>query len=145
MIEQPEFIEGGDYTDFRGRISFVNDFQLNNVQRFYVIEQKDVDVVRAWQAHRHENKWFHVIEGSFKIVIVRLDDWENPSQDLKTMEFDLSSANIGVLHVPGGYANGFKALEPNSKIMVFSDSTLEQSANDNYRFDQGFWYKWNKK
>ena len=37
---------------------------------------------------------------------------------------------------------GFKALEANSKMMVFSSFTVEESSNDNYRFDKDKWYDW---
>lgn len=78
------------------------------------------------------------------MLIVRPDDWKNPSTDLEVKEFVLSDNSSGVLHIPSGYANGFRALESNSKVVVFSDFTVEQSSNDNYRFDQNLWYDWNR-
>ena len=142
MTEQPAFIPGGNHSDHRGVITFVNDFQLDEVRRFYLIEHADIHIVRAWQGHKKEQKWFYVVSGSFNMVVVQPDNWENPLTDLDVQEFVLSSNSTGVLHIPGGYANGFKALEPNSKIIVFSDFAMEQSSNDNYRFDQSFWYDW---
>ena len=144
MIEKPEYIHGKNHTDERGVISFVNDFYLDQVKRFYMIEPADIDTVRAWQGHKKEQKWFCVISGSFIIAVVRPDDWENPSSNLEVKEFVLAHNSIGVLHIPGGYANGFKALEPRSKVIVFSDFTTEQSSNDNFRFDQSLWHDWNK-
>ncbi len=35
-----------------------------------------------------------------------------------------------------GFANGFINLEPNSELMIFSTSTLEESKNDDYRYDK---------
>lgn len=144
MFEKPEYIHGKNHTDERGVISFVNGFYLDHVKRFYMIEPADIDTVRAWQGHKKEQKWFCVTSGSFIIAIVRPDDWENPSADLEVAEFVLSSNSTGVLQVPGGYANGFKALEPRSKVIVFSDFTTEQSSNDNFRFDQNLWHDWKK-
>ncbi len=141
MISIPEFIPGGSHTDERGTISFVNEFKFDAVKRFYHIKHPYITVVRAWQAHKLEQKWFYVVAGSFKLVVVRPDDWENPSTGLEASAFLLNSLN-GVLHVPGGYANGFKALSPNSAMIVFSDFTIEQSASDNYRFDQKLWFNW---
>lgn len=144
ILKDPAFISGGSHTDDRGNISFVNDFNLAEVKRFYVIEHPDTDIVRAWQGHKKEQKWFHVLSGSFKVAVVRPDNWQNPSEAVGVKTFVLSANSTGVLHIPGGYANGFKAMEPNSKVIIFSDFTVEQSANDNYRFDQGLWYDWNK-
>jgi hypothetical protein len=38
-----------------------------------------------------------------------------------------------ILEIGGGYFNGFEALEEGSVLMVFSDFSLEESNNDNYR------------
>lgn len=78
------------------------------------------------------------------MLIVRPDDWENPSTDLEVKEFVLSDNSTGVLHIPSGYPNEFRALKPNSKVVFFSDLTVEKSSNDNYRFDQNLWYYCNR-
>jgi len=143
MSNHPEVISGAVHTDQRGSISFINDFTLDGIKRFYTIEPANITIVRAWQGHRTESKWFHVIAGSFKVVAVKVDNWENPSDDCEQLEYDLSVDTPAVLHIPGGYANGFKALEPGSRVMVFSDFTAQQSADDDYRYDQNKWYNWN--
>jgi dTDP-4-dehydrorhamnose 3,5-epimerase len=135
-------IEGGKHEDARGKLIFFNDFDMSEVRRFYIIEHPDTQIVRAWQGHQKEEKWFYVIHGSFKIVLVKPDDWQNPSAELKTEEFVLETGNQQILYVPGGFANGFKALEPKSRIMVFSSFTVEESSKDNYRFDKSLWFQW---
>lgn len=142
MIEPPRIFQSGNYADARGKLIFFNDFDMKEVRRFYVIEHPDTTVVRAWQGHKQEQKWFYVIAGSFKLVLVKPDDWENPSSKLNSDEFLLSSAEPKVLHVPGGFANGFKALASKSRIMVFSSFTVEESAQDHFRFDQNRWFDW---
>jgi dTDP-4-dehydrorhamnose 3,5-epimerase-like enzyme len=142
MDRQPRFIEGGAFSDERGALSYVNGFNMLEVRRFYLIGHPDVSIVRAWQGHQMEQKWFYVTNGKFKVVVVKPDNWEKPSMALRSNEFILSADHPGVLHVPGGYANGFKALEPDSQMMVFSDFTVEQSKNDNYRFEAGLWGIW---
>jgi len=144
MTKTPIFIPGKSHVDYRGTVSFVNDFHLDQVKRFYTIDHDDINIIRAWQGHKREQKWFCVVSGSFKVVAVCPDDWENPSACLSLMDFVVTARFIGVLYIPGGYANGFKALEPGSKIIVFSDFSVEQSSNDNYRFDQSLWYNWNE-
>src|SRR5665213_1133983 len=142
MNDVAQIIQGGSFEDSRGKLIFCNDFDLSEVKRFYLIEHPNIDTVRAWQGHQREQKWFFVVEGAFKIVLVQPDHWENPSKKLVTEEFILKSSEPKVLHVPGNYANGFKALEPKSKIMVFSSFTVQESSNDNFRFDKDLWYDW---
>ena len=143
MNLEPKLIHSRHHIDERGKITFFNDFDLKLVRRLYLIDHPNPAVVRAWQAHKLEQKWFYVIGGSFKVVIVQPDDWEHPSNDLKTHEYTLRSEESHVLHIPGGLANGFKALQPNSKMIVFSNFTVEESSNDNFRFNKEMWYDWN--
>jgi len=138
----PTLFSGRQHTDVRGKISFINDCDLTMAKRFYVIEPADTKVVRAWQAHQREEKWFYVMEGSFKIMLVKPDDWQDPSLNLPVEEYHLSAVKMQILHAPGGYANGFQSLEPKSKIMVFSSFTVEESMKDDFRFDKSLWYKW---
>lgn len=140
----PTIITGSCHHDERGTLSFVNDFVMTQVKRFYLISHPDCDIVRAWQGHQYEQKWFCVVEGSFKVVLVKPDDWLNPSTNLVPIEFTLSVNPLQVLHIPGGYANGFKALEPHSKLIVYSDSSLKESESDNFRFKSDYWFDWKK-
>ena len=40
------------------------------------------------------------------------------------------------------FANGFKTLTPDAKLMFFSTSTLEESQGDDIRFDAYYWNPW---
>ncbi|NQX55202.1 WxcM-like domain-containing protein [Pedobacter panaciterrae] len=140
--EKIELIKGDIYTDQRGSLRFFNNFDLGPIKRFYVSEHPDVNIVKAWQGHKKEQKWFYVIAGSFKVILVQPDDWDNPSEDLEYEEFVLDVNKNEVLSVPGGHASGFKALLPNSKLMVFSDFSLDDSLNDDFRYGKDLWYKW---
>jgi dTDP-4-dehydrorhamnose 3,5-epimerase-like enzyme len=137
-------IKGDRHTDDRGTLSFFNDFDMAPVKRFYVIEHPDTTIVRAWQGHKIEQKWFYVITGSFKINVVKPDNWEKPSENIIVKEFILGSDTNQVLHIPGGYANGFKALEAHSKLIVFSDLSTADAGKDDFRFDKSLWYDWEK-
>jgi len=141
-MQVPKIINSGQHIDNRGKLSFFNELDLQEVKRLYIIEHPDPHTVRAWQAHKREQKWFFVIEGCFKIVLVQPDDWDNPSEDLPAHEFTLEAKSNQVLYIPGNYANGFKALTPGSKMMVFSDFTVEESAGDNFRFNNALWFRW---
>jgi dTDP-4-dehydrorhamnose 3,5-epimerase-like enzyme len=142
MKQGVNIIQGGEHEDPRGKLIFFNDFDMKKVRRFYVIEHSNTSIVRAWQAHKKEQKWFYVTEGSFEIVIVKPKEWDGDFEKSNIQEFILKNASNQLLHVPGGYANGFRALETNSKLMVFSDFAISEAGTDDYRFDKDLWYNW---
>ncbi len=133
-------IQGGSHTDERGTLSFVNDFDMTCIKRFYVITHQQTSIIRAWQAHKKESKWFYVISGSFKIALVQPDNWDKPSKDLAVTYITMNENNSSVLHIPAGYANGIQALEKNAKLMVFSNFTIEEAATDNIKFETDYWH-----
>lgn len=143
-MQKPKLLKGGTYTDARGTLSFVNEFDLSPVRRMYSIVHSDKNVVRAWQGHQQESKWFKCIKGSFVVAWKKIDDFSNPSP-LPLSEYAiLDSKQSEILFIPPGYANGLKALEPNSEIMVFSDYNLGESLDDKIRFDKDLWLDWNR-
>lgn len=141
-MSEIKVINGGIYSDSRGKISFVNDFDLKEIRRFYSIIHTDTKIIRAWNGHKFEKKWFYCIKGGFKLSLVKIDNWTNPSENLIQETFTLSENESKVIYVPGGYANGMKALIPNSIMLVFSDKTLEQATEDNWKFDVNLWSNW---
>jgi len=143
MSFKHQLITGNHFSDDRGAMSFINDFSLKPIVRFYEIKPKYTTIIRAWQAHKKECKWFYCTQGVFKINIVKIDSFENPSKDLKIHSFELNADVPQVLFLPGGYANGFKAQSKDAKLMVFSDFDLESSKLDDFRFDINTWKnKW---
>lgn len=144
MIEKPTIIKGGIFTDSRGIMRFVNAFDFPDVKRFYFIKHPDTSVVRAWQGHEIEKKYFYPITGSFIVAWVKIDNFENPSEDLVPEYHLLSAQNSEILTIPKGYANGLKALEPNSELMIFSDLGVEESVREKIRFPADWWLDWSK-
>jgi len=144
MIEKPTILQGGTYTDSRGIMRFVNAFDFPDVKRFYFIKHPDTSVVRAWQGHEIEKKYFYPITGSFIVAWVKIDNFENPSDDLVPEYHLLSAQNSEILSIPKGYANGLKALEPNSELMIFSDLGVEESVREKIRFPADWWLDWSK-
>jgi len=55
----------------------------------------------------------------------------------------ISSKKPQVLYIPPGYANGFMSLTSDLKLIFFSTSILEESANDDIRYDARYWDIWN--
>jgi dTDP-4-dehydrorhamnose 3,5-epimerase-like enzyme len=52
---------------------------------------------------------------------------------LNKVEYLLSSTESMVLEIRGGHYNGFETLEKGSVLMVFSDFSMEDSKNDDFR------------
>ncbi|SHJ44083.1 dTDP-4-dehydrorhamnose 3,5-epimerase [Tangfeifania diversioriginum] len=144
MPEQPTIIKGGAFSDHRGAMRFVNDFRFKDVKRFYLIKHPDPSVVRAWQGHRLEKKYFFPVAGSFVVAWVQIDNFETPSMNLVPEYQILSAGTSEILAIPKGYANGLKALEPDSEIMVFSDMYLDESVIEKDRYPADWWLDWNK-
>ena len=144
MQEKPIIIKGGEFSDERGNLRSVNDFHFIGVKRFYLIKHPCVITVRAWQSHQFEKKYFYPLSGSFVVAWVKIDDFMNPSKNLNPEYHILSRSSSEIISIPKGYANGLKALEPNSEIMIFSDLTLEESENENIRFPADWWMDWGK-
>jgi dTDP-4-dehydrorhamnose 3,5-epimerase len=134
-----QLFKGNIHKDQRGLVRFVNDFHFEDVKRFYAITHPATSTIRAWQGHKLETKYFYVTKGSFLINWINIDHWEHPSKDLKINTHILSDNQSEILIIPPGHVNGFKALEPDSTMIVFSDMSLEESKNDDYRFPQEYW------
>lgn len=132
-------IEGEIFNDHRGRIMSLNDFHLEGVRRAYTIHHPDPSVVRGWHGHQFERKWFWCVKGSFTMAFVKVDNWENPSDDLKPEVFEISDKRSQLICVPIGYANCLKAHEPDSILMVWSDKTLDVAVLDSWRWPAGKW------
>ena len=129
-----KIIKGDMHTDDRGSISYINDFDLTPIKRFYLIKHHNTTIVRAWRAHKIEQRWFRVTKGSFEIKLVRINNWQNPDRNLIQECIVLTyQDNVG-LHVPKGFASRIKACEENSELMVFADYQVEHAKNDNYLF-----------
>lgn len=139
---KPQIIKGGTHTDNRGTLSFVNDFDLKEVRRFYTIHHSDTKIVRAWQGHENETKYFFVLNGSFVLAWVEIDDFDRPSDNLRAEHTILKASQPTAVYIPPGYANGLRALAPQSQIAIFSDMTIEESLQERYRYPPEKWFDW---
>lgn len=137
MNNKPEIIEGSLFVDDRGFVSSVNNMDMSNIKRFYIVENYENKFVRAWHGHKNEEKYAYVLNGSVLFKVILLDELQNKNKDSykKIISATLSSRSPGILRIPAGYANGFMNLEKDTKVIFFSTSTLDESKNDDYRFD----------
>ena len=143
MRDKPHVFNGGLAVDDRGEIAFVNEFDFEDVKRFYMVSNHKAGFVRAWHAHKHEAKYVMAVSGEAVIGAVKIDDWKKPSRNLTVERYVISSKKPQVLYIPPGYANGFMSLTSDLKLTFFSSSTLEESANDDIRYDARYWDIWN--
>jgi dTDP-4-dehydrorhamnose 3,5-epimerase-like enzyme len=142
QVEVPRLLEGGLAVDDRGSVAFVNAFDFEGVRRFYVVANHRQGLVRAWHAHRREAKYVTVVSGAAVVAAVQIDDWERPSREAQVHRFVLSAAKPSVLFIPPGHANGFMSLTDDAKLVFFSTSTVEESRDDDVRYDARHWDIW---
>lgn len=135
----PKIIKGGNFSDHRGTISYVNDFSFAAIERFYIISNSDKNPIRAWQGHKLDAKNFYCLRGSFKIHFVKIDNWENPSKHLKVEALTVSELDSKIVFIPAGYANAIESLEKDSKLMSFSTLALSNVHEDDVRYDSNYW------
>jgi hypothetical protein len=57
---------------------------LPAVKDFYVIENQSTDF-KLNLRHKIEQRWFSAIKGSFRIPVVKLTNWDNPSDKLEIL------------------------------------------------------------
>ena len=145
MILEPKLIEGGTFQDYRGTLQFVNPFDMKDVKRMYFTTHSNTSTIRAWQGHKIESRWFYCVKGSFEVKLVKIDNWDNPSDNCRIYHFSLEEYKPQVLFIPQGFANGFKANAEQSKLMIMSNYALNEIEDDQYRFEQTRWVKWSKK
>ena len=131
----PKLIKGKIHKDNRGNLSYNNDFDAKAIKRIYIIENHNTLIIRAWQGHKIEQRWFSVVTGIFKISLIKIDNWDNPTKNLKSQEYILSSDTLDILHIPNGYISSIQALEKSSKLLVMADHLLGEII-DEYRYPQ---------
>ena len=133
-MQLTKIIKGNSHTDSRGTLKFNNFFDTSEIKRMYIVQNSSTEILRGWQGHKVEQRWFSVIYGSFEIYLIAVENWEQPSRDLKSIKYDLNASTMDILHVPSGYVSCLKSKELNSKLLAMSDYGLLE-ISDEYRFE----------
>lgn len=133
----PIITKGSSHTDPRGTLFYNNDFDASVIKRMYLIENENIDFIRAWQGHKIEQRWFSVMKGSFRIQLIAIDYWDSPSKEMARITFIINAEKLDVLHVPSGYVSSIQSLEQGSKLLVLSDYLLGE-VKDEYRFEKDY-------
>ena len=115
-------------------LKYNNNFDASAIKRIYFIENKNTSIIRAWQGHKIEQRWFSAVTGSFKIQLIAIDNWEKPSISLKPITFVLNADTLDVLQIPAGYVSSIQSLEKSSKLMVMANYLISE-IKDEYRFE----------
>jgi len=136
--------KGGISFDSRGSVAYNNKLQLKKIKRFYLVENKKKNYVRAWHGHKKEAKLIFCVQGKAKVAAVKISNYNKPSKKNRTFIWVIDSKIPNVVYVPPGYANGSMSLTKNMRILVFSTSTLKQSIKDDFRFPSNYWNVWSK-
>lgn len=131
---------GEKYQDERGIITFNNDFEALPIKRIYTIENHSTQIIRGWQGHKIEQRWFACMKGSFEISVIEVDDFTNPSKDLTIKKYILTDEVLTYLHIPAGCLTAIQAKSENSKLLILADHKLGE-INDEYRFDLNYFKK----
>ncbi len=132
-------INGNVFADDRGLLRFCNDFDFRSIKRFYQVENFEIDTIRAFHGHMKEGKYVYVPCGSALLCAVHMDSTATPNKANPVQRVVLTDRKPQIAWIPPAHANGFKALEPNTKILFFSTSTLEESKGDDFRFPHDYW------
>ena len=135
----PKIIQGGNFSDHRGTISYVNDFKFTDIERFYIIGNSEENPTRAWQGHKLDTKNFYCLTGSFNIHFIKIDNWENPSKELTVETIFVSANDSKIVYIPAGYANAIESLEKDSKLISFSTLPLANVGDDDVRYPSDYW------
>ena len=130
---------GNIHSDTRGQVRFVNDFSFKGIKRFYQIENALNNPIRAFHGHEIEAKYVYVVSGSILLCVAYIDNFKNPSKKTPIQRCILTDKKPQVIYIPPHFANGFKALEPNTKVIFYSTSSLEDSKQDDYRIPYDYW------
>jgi dTDP-4-dehydrorhamnose 3,5-epimerase len=136
-MDTKKLMNGGISVDDRGSVRFVNDFNFENVKRFYQVENHRQGFIRAWHGHKKEGKYVYVSSGTALIGIVDMETEE-------ITKYILSSKQPKVLFIPPNHYNGFKNLEENTSIIFFSTTTLDESLGDDIRESHDKWNIWDE-
>lgn len=138
----PKIISGNRVFDNRGSLIFNNNLKFDNIKRFYIVHNYSKNFIRAWHGHLKEEKYIKCLQGTFQVSAVRIDNVKKPKKSNKIFNYYLNESNHDFIHIPKGYANGSMSLENNSKLLILSTLSLDDSIKDDYRFDSKYWNPW---
>ena len=73
------------------------------------------------------------MKGEFEISVIEIDDFDQPSKDLKISKYQLNDKSLTYLHIHSGHITAIQAKKEGSKLLVLADYALGE-IRDEYRF-----------
>ena len=135
LSEKPQSIELKVFIDDRGEfISILDEIQnlnprIGQIKRIYYIVNPSRGIIRGLHYHQKEWKFFVIVKGSAKFVILNPD---NPSE---IYTFVSSERKANLIVVPPKYAHGWISLKDDAILVCASNVTTQESLADDKRFD----------
>lgn len=124
-------VPGNMFIDDRGEVSFINELP-KAFKRMYKVRNHEQGFIRAFHGHMFEEKWLCVTRGAVLLCVM---DMETSTGLLEPVDrVVLSEKKPELVGIPAGCANGFKTLTDDTEVIFFSDKTLEESKQDDIRF-----------
>jgi dTDP-4-dehydrorhamnose 3,5-epimerase len=135
MIEGVRLLEVPRFSDERGTLTqiFEEAKELPKARRIYIVKNWNQNTVRAFHKNFSETKYFYVISGAVKFVLV--DDREKSSTYRQKNTFVLTSEKREVLIVPPEVYNGWKALTDNAVLLGMANTTMKEHRDERVAHD----------
>jgi dTDP-4-dehydrorhamnose 3,5-epimerase len=120
------------FVDDRGTLDQVFNSDLPfGIKRIYTTVSNK-GVIRGLHGHHNEWKTFYVSKGSIKIITFRMPEPEIES-DIKI--FVLNETKPQILILPPNFYHGYVSLSDESRVIIFSSATLEETKKDDHRVE----------
>ena len=140
---EPQLIAAGASTDDRGRVLFANDFDLSQCRRLYIVENFAAGH-RAGLARSPSRAQVGDGGGGSGARVLRRRSTIGKRRPRTQWSTASRSTRITRRYsrFPPAYANGAMALLPETKLLYFSDASLEESLGDDIRYPARYWDPW---
>lgn len=135
MIEGVKLLEVPRFSDERGTLTqiFEEAKELPKARRIYIVKNWNKSTVRAFHKNFSETKYFYVISGVVKFVLVD-DRKKSPTYQQKDT-FVLTSEKPEILIVPPEVYNGWKALTDDAVLLGIANTTMKEHRDERVAHD----------
>ena len=149
--EEPKIVDLFRHIDDRGILDQIFNSDLPfQIKRIYTTISNKA-VIRGMHGHQKEWKALYVSKGLIKIVVFPFDAInQKNSMNSNVVNFDekllrvftLSDMKPQLLIVPSRHYHGYTSLDKESRLIILSNLSLEETKKDDYRLDPKFFKKY---
>lgn len=125
-IKEPLVINLNRFVDDRGVLDalFNDDLPFTAKRAYFIITPRGV--IRGMHGHKAEWKALYVTAGHMKVVV-------SDMQLTHCNTFSLSDKLPQLLVIPNNLYHGFMSLSEETRVLILSSATLDESKKDDYR------------